>query len=257
GHFTYYASRLRSKLPAERQKLFADDYKNVLNNKHILKIGRTYDVDRDLIILHADKVSAAYQWDGTRIPNEKLETLYPEPVSFDMEKMINIGDLWWVPAAIALHYGLNSKETYQAFLKTREYMKGPNYDINQVPGLREILSKLRNNLKLILMTNSPRPDSEAILDKLSLNSLFDLKIFNAGKPALTQKQFMKLSEKLEIDYPEILSIGDNYLNEILPAKQLGCKTIFIDSYKLGLEEEEEFYVKSCSQLVDYLQSLVI
>lgn len=256
GHFNYYASRLKDKLPVEKAQNFADDYNKVLENCHALKIGRTYDVDRDLIILQDGKVSEVYQWNGNKLSDGELENLYPEPVPCDMNKMINIGDLWWVPAAIALHYGLNNKETYQAFLETREYMKGPDYDINPVPGLKEVLSKLKDNVRLVLVTNSPQPDSEALLGKLSLISLFDLKIFEAGKPALARKQFEKISKELEINYPKILSIGDNYLNEILPARQLGCQTIFIDHNNLGLEKEENSYVRNCIQLVESLQNII-
>lgn len=255
GHFTYYAERLKEKLPENIQYKFQRDYKKALNNIHALKIGRVYDVENDLILVYKDRVTEAYHWDGQQLNESKIAEFYPAPLSFDMERMISIGDSWWIPAAIALHYGLNSKESYQAFLETRDYMKGPEYDISPVKGLKEVLKYLSNKVRLVLLTNSPKPDSEAILEKLSLNHIFAEKVFNAQKPAKAKEQFQNISNNFRINYEAILSVGDNYLNEILPAKKLGCQSLFIDHYSLGLEREEGLSVHNCKQLVQFLKKL--
>lgn len=257
GHFNYYAERLKERLEPPYQQNFELDYQKVPENKHPLKIGRIYDVQQDLILLQEKKVQAAFRWDGTPLTPGELDSLYPGPVSLNMESMISIGDLWWVPCAIALHYGLDNQESYQAFLETRDYMKQPGYTIKPVEGLKEVLNRFRKKgLKLVLMTNSPEPDSEAILAKLELNKAFDLKIFNAGKPAKAKEQFKRIIKELNLPCSQILSIGDNLANEILPARELGCPTLFIDHHDTVQADRLIENLANCRELVKFLEGII-
>jgi FMN phosphatase YigB (HAD superfamily) len=255
-HFHYYAKRLQDKLPLMVQDKFDHDYRLFQEGKHALKIGRVYDVEKDLILVQLDGiVQEAYQWDGTPLEKEKIKLFYPKPITIDLDSMLNVGDLWWVPASIARHYGLTNEESYQAFLETRKYMMTPEFQMTKIPGLKETLEEISDEIKLVLMTNSPKQDSEVILSKLDLHQVFHKKIFMAKKPTLTQQHFASIKKEFNVDYEQILSIGDNWLNEILPAKKLGCSTILIDSHQIADDQFADIIVSTISKLIPVLKKL--
>jgi FMN phosphatase YigB (HAD superfamily) len=105
----------------------------------------------------------------------------------------------------------------------------------------------------VLMTNSPKPDSEAILEKLGLSMCFQQKIFEAGKPVKTVERFRRIARTYAVRFDEIISVGDNLLNDIIPARKLGCKTIYIDSHKIGNEESADIVVEKLKDSLEFLR----
>lgn len=228
----------------------------LLNNDHPLKFGRIYDAHEDLIIVQLkNKIEEVYAWDGSKLDPEKVSQLYPYPVTIDMNRYLSIGDLWWVPSAIAAHYGLERSQTQESFFETREYMMGTDFTMVPVPGFKACLEKLKNKIPLILMTNSPEIDSEVILNKLGLSDMFVEKVFSASKPTKTPDHLKYLSEKYKVPYNQILSVGDNYINEILPAQQLSCQTIYIDHHNT-CDDDEGIIVNRVREVIPYLDKLI-
>ena len=253
-HFDYYAERLKEKLPEQKQMLFEKDYKLARADQHTLKIGCVYDAKKDLILKQLDHVvQSAYHWEGRELAQAEVKEYYPVPIIIDLESMFNVGDLWWIPGAIARYYGLNEAKAQEAFLETRSYMMGPDFEMIGIPGLKEVLEEIYPKKKLVLLTNSPEPDSEAILEKLGLNHLFHKKIFSGKKPTLTTQHFQVIKHEFEVEYPEILSVGDNWINEIRPAQKLGCQTLFIDAHHLGEDNEVGWVVNKLSDGLSYLK----
>jgi FMN phosphatase YigB (HAD superfamily) len=256
-HFEYYAAQVAKRLREKDQHRFWEDYRAVLSGYHPLRIGSVYDTEKDLILfLQNGIVSEAYRWNGEKLGAAEVKTIYPGQVKIDLDRLFSIGDLWWVPSSIGRHYGLTNEDTYAAFLETRKWMMGPEFEMKGVSGLAETLQKLKNNVVLILMTNSPEPDSEAILQKLKLADVFHHKIFQAGKPIKTATHFEEIRERYHIEYEEIVSIGDNLENDILPAHRLGCRTIFIDAYRLAKHGDADVIVASMSECVPVLRRLL-
>lgn len=252
-HFDYQAARLKEKLPANKQDLFEKDYLAAKKGEHPLIIGRIYDVKNDLILVQLDNiVKEAYQWNGNQLSQEEIAKLYQNKIELDFEKMLSVGDPWWISMSIAAHYGMEYKVSYQAFLETREYMMGPQFVMKPIQGFQAALQTVQEKKELVLLTNSPKPDSEAILQKLGLQDIFSLKIFNGEKPTKTVERFEQIKAHFQVSYEEIVSIGDNWINEIRPAKALGCSTIFIDAHGLGDETFADLVVKRMSDVIPYL-----
>jgi HAD superfamily hydrolase (TIGR01549 family) len=255
-HFDYYANRLREKLQKEVQPLFDKEYALAKVDQHTLRMGRVYDAEKDLILVQLDnQVVEAYQWDGEALPSEIVKALYTDPITLDFVRFINVGDLWWVPVSIALHHGLQPEQAESAFLKTREFMMGPDYEMKRIPGLKEVLEALHSKIKLILLTNSPKPDSEVLLQKLGISSYFDLKLFNGKKPVRTAQRFEIVKETFNVSFDEILSVGDNWINEIRPVQPLGCATIFINTHHLGGPTSADVVARSMDEVIPYLEKL--
>lgn len=255
-HFDYQAERLKGKLPPEKQPLFEKDYAAVEKGQHPLKIGRVFDVLKDLVLVQLDnQVMEAYDWNGNPLTEERVRELYPEPIEINFDTMLSVGDPWWISISIAAHYGLDSKSCYDAFLETREYMMGPQFEMNPIVGFKEALDEVRSHVKLVLLTNSPEPDSEAILTKLGLDQTFDLKIFNGKKPTLTLERFEFVKDHFGVSYKEIMSVGDNWINEIRPVQPLGCKTVFINPFDLGSRADADLVVNRMGEFIPVLRNM--
>ncbi|KMJ59944.1 hypothetical protein AB685_03595 [Bacillus sp. LL01] len=257
-HFQYYADLLKNKLTGEKQDAFEKDYLAVGEGKHTLKIGRVYDAEQDLILAHNDgTVTHGWTWAGQEVPQEKLASLYPEPLPFDLLNMLSIGDLWWVPVSIGKHYGLSSEEAYRAFLQTREHMMTDDFLLEPLVEFAEVLEKLHKKYTLILMTNSPQTDSDVILKKLGFTSYFHDKIYEANKPINTADRLTYISQQHYVPFTQMLSVGDNYINEILPAARLGCKTICIDPYGIFENSEATQTVAGLAELAVTLEKWLL
>ena len=254
-HFDYYASELKKRLPEDKQAAFQADYEAARRDAHPLRIGRTYDVNRDLILVQIRGiVKEAYTWDGVKLPDEQVKDMYRDGVCVNLENMLSVGDLWWVPGSIARHYGLSGATSNEAFLATREFMMGPDFHMNRIPGLLESITESRaNGVKQVLVTNSTQPDSEKILDKIGLLNSFDEKVFMARKPNGTKGVFERLSNQFDIPYANILSVGDNWVNEILPAYELGCQTVYIDPHSIGEGLECDMRVQAMADVLETIR----
>lgn len=256
-HFDYYANQLKSKLPGDVQSIFEKEYERAKKEQHPLKMGRVYDVVNDQILVqHDNLVQEAFTWEGVPLPSDEVKANYPNPIILDHIHYINVGDLWWVPVSIALHYGLTPSQAEESFLETRTFMMGPDYQMEPIPGLKNVLKELKPSRKLVLLTNSPEPDSEVLLQKLEISDLFDIKIFNGKKPVKTLERFEKVRKTFDVAYEDILSIGDNWLNELRPVQPLGCSTIFIDNHHLGTPDSADLVVRSMKDVIPYLMALV-
>ena len=255
-HFDFYAGRLRERLPAEKRQSFDRDYIACKNGRHPLKVGRVYDAINDLILTEMDKVvQDAYTWSGERLSRKKTAELYRRPIEYDFVNMISVGDPWWIPAGIAGHYGISREKIYEAYLETREYMNSPQFQMKKIPGLKEAINKLRKRAETVLLTNSSREDSETILEKLELCGLFSLKIFNGKKPAETKKWFQHIRDRFQVSFEEMMSVGDNWVNEIRPVKALGCMTAYIDAYGTGETRYADFAVSHMTELLPVLERI--
>lgn len=255
-HFDYQAARLKEKLPADKQPLFAKDYASMKQGDHPIRVGRIFDVLKDLILVQLDnRVQEAYDWEGNPLPDEKIHELYPEPIEINFDTMLSMGDHWWTSISIAAHYGLSGKKCQEAFLETREYMMGPEFEMNPIQGFKAALEEIHNRMKLVLLTNSPEPDSEAILRKIGLDQVFDLKIFNGEKPTRTLERFEFIKNQFDVSYEEIVSVGDNWINEIRPVQPLGCATVFIDPHGLGDETSADLVVENMGGAIPVLKEM--
>ncbi|MFZ4451171.1 HAD family hydrolase [Salibacterium aidingense] len=225
-HFKYYAGQLVSKLPEDKQPLFWKDYYKMLESSHPVAVGRVYDVQKDRI-LEVDpetyKVRKTWNWNGEVVSAGED---YQDPISFDFDSMIAIGDGWWLPVAAAKHYGIGS--TFASYQKTKEYMQTEDFQFADDPSRRRSLAALKKQFRLLLLTNSQADDVERLLETLDLQGIFHRIIPNAKKPAQTRTHFASIMEEYEVKAEEIVSIGDNYLNDIVPAENMGMNAVLID-----------------------------
>jgi FMN phosphatase YigB (HAD superfamily) len=230
-HFDYYAELLKLELTKEEdQQRFQKDYEAMKAGNHIVKIGKAYDVERDYVLTldpMTIQVTEVHNWDGELINQDEVMTLYKEPLEFNFENMIAIGDGWWLPFVTAKHYGV--QDTYTNYNKTKEYMVTDQFQLTKTPGLKQGLLELKNSKQLVLCTNSDIDDVGRLLKELELDTIFEHILSSAMKPTHTEGHFKKLIQQYEVKPHEVVSIGDNFINEIAPALKLGMKAVYIHS----------------------------
>ncbi|WP_158306386.1 HAD family hydrolase [Caldalkalibacillus thermarum] len=254
AHFEYYAQRLAEQIPEDQRKAYWQEYKRMEAGQHIVTIGKVYDVVRDRILeldYPTNLVKQAWTWEGKPLSEEEITRSYPSPIQCDFQSMIAIGDGWWLPNVCARHFG--AKDTESAYHATKEYMASDQFQLTPVPGLREALDYLKTKKELVLVTNSQPDDVERLLTLLNLQGLFGLIITDAKKPQYTLHHFSQLLKRYHIDAARALSIGDNFINEIAPAHQLGMKTIFIDMYNLDYPGYDGCKVSSIAETVEAMK----
>jgi HAD superfamily hydrolase (TIGR01509 family) len=247
-HFDYYAERLLLDVAEEHKEAFTIDYEKMKEGKHTVKIGKAYDVERDTVLTldpFTLKVVKVETWDGEEWPDEKRIDVYSGLLSFDFETMIAIGDGWWLPFAAAKHYGV--KNCYPRYVETKEYMVTDQFQLEQIPGVREGLAKLKETRKIVLVTNSDIDDVGRLLKELNLDGSFEDIVTSAKKPSRTVEIFNQLLEQYEVSADEVVSIGDNFINEIAPAIQMGMNAIYIDPLDGQLQHEQLKVVKSLGE----------
>jgi len=255
-HFHYYAQRLCGSLPQDAQLPYIKEYESILQGKHILSVGKVYDAARDTVLVvepFTYKVTAGWHWTSQSIDEETLKRLYPTPVLFDAENIIAVGDGWWLPYVCAKRYGMLFETGQKLYLQTKEMMGSAQFSLAKVEGLKEGLIHLKKKAEIVLLTNSDALDVRRLLVKLELQDVFDTLITEGQKPLMTIKHMTELLENYLVMPSKALSVGDNLINEILPALKLGAKTIWIDSGHLHESPEYEgMRVRSISEVIQLM-----
>lgn len=229
GHYDYYAHHLAKTLPIEIQKPFLNTYESIMNNDHILTIGSIYDVLKDWVLyVHPItlEVEKAFTFEGEEIDELLVKQTYIGRIRLEEEKrFVSVGDGWWVPISIAVHYG--HIPSFDSYFATKEYMVTTKDAMQKTEGLEDALATLRGNKKLAVVTNSDKDDALMVLEALQLTSYFHTIVPGAKKPIKTAEVFGRICTEHNVKIENAVSIGDNFLNEIYPAIDLGMRGIHI------------------------------
>jgi putative hydrolase of the HAD superfamily len=239
-HFDHYAALLKDQVDPDHQDSFLNDYEAMKKGNHTVSIGKAYDALNDSILTLDPltlKITHVQDWNGKEWGKDQIERTYPGELSFDFEKIIAIGDGWWLPYSAARHHGVSIEETYQCYTKTKDYMVTDAFQLTKTPGLKEGLLKLKEESEVVLVTNSEKDDVQRLLSELDLEGIFPEIVPLAQKPVQTRDIFLTLMKKYGAKPEETLSIGDNLINEIAPALLLGMRTLYIQPTGIELEHE--------------------
>jgi putative hydrolase of the HAD superfamily len=123
---------------------------------------------------------------------------------------------------------------------------------------KEILNQLSTEYLLVLISNF-YGNVETVLEELSLKkyftSIFDSAIVGIRKP--DPKIYEIALNELGVNPNDAVMIGDSYNNDIVPAKSIGCKTIWINNK--GWNEQNgnnkaDFIIRSFKELPEILET---
>jgi putative hydrolase of the HAD superfamily len=135
------------------------------------------------------------------------------------------------------------------WVKTRELTK-------IYPDSISLLKKLRGRYKLMILSNSSEDEGGLALTKFGLKKYFDKIILSCdvglSKPDIS---FFNIPLKYFGMKPsEFCIIGDDYENDMIPAKKMGFKTILLDREKIfGDVKDVDVVINSLNEVVDILK----
>ncbi|MGC8515388.1 MAG: HAD family hydrolase [Thermoplasmata archaeon] len=141
-------------------------------------------------------------------------------------------DGWNLLSNLSREY-ISSDAFTSAFHETRKEML-ENDGMTYMPdSVKLLLRRIKPYAVLALASNSPPPYVEPVVRKYSLDSYFSYVRPSAQKPAGFQHMVMQIidHEKLHEDC-RVLSVGDHYINDILPAVESGWDGAFVNPFRL-------------------------
>ena len=96
--------------------------------------------------------------------------------------------------------------------------------------IQKALLDLRSKYKLGLLTNTDIFSISFVRSKFNIENYFDQVImsYDVGVVKPDKEFFQLLLNKLGVEPGECLMVGDNLYNDIVPAKELGMKTLLVD-----------------------------
>ncbi|PKR76924.1 HAD family hydrolase [Halalkalibacillus sediminis] len=249
-HFKLHTENIKSRLNPEYQDEYTKLYKAINEGNHALQIGTIYDGARDLIWKwdpFTEELVEAFNWDNERVTIKDAPT-HIATNEFDFFNWVPIGDGWWPPYALGRHFGLDPAEIQESYNQTKEQMAELDGYLQQTEGLKDYLSELQKDTRLIVCTNSDLEDAKRLLQFLELEDYFEELIPSARKPVHTKKHFNYVLEKYNLPADRVVSVGDNFMNEIAPALQLGLSAVWLtEAATKPVDEDQLILTKTLAQ----------
>lgn len=110
------------------------------------------------------------------------------------------------------------------------------------PEILEWLNKVRKKFFIAVVSNNK---NEKYIEKVRKISDFPL-LFNACKPKT--KYVSEFLKKYEVNVNECVLVGDRPLTDVLCGKNLGCKTILVDSVTADTESKLVRFVRKLERI---------
>ena len=127
------------------------------------------------------------------------------------------------------------------------------------PEAISVLKKLKEKYKLALISNTEQISAEYVIEKYNLKEYFDVIILSCDVGSLkpNPKIFKIALKKLKTKPGETLMVGDSFKNDIIGAKKLRIKTVWINRKNKTLPntKEADFIIKNLTELIPILEKL--
>lgn len=108
------------------------------------------------------------------------------------------------------------------------------HPVEVLPGVKEVLEKLKGKYRLIVLTKGDLLDQERKLERSKLSDYFHhVEVLSDKK----EKNYKDLLEHLEIPAKEFLMIGNSLKSDVLPLTQIGARAVHVPFHTTWKHEE--------------------
>lgn len=228
-----YASILEDSIPGGGGRGLRSEAAAVAGREHsALRPGLFAEPSRGIVV-HAQDWTAekATDWYGNVVPipdDLRGRVRHDGPLRY-------LGDFWQIIGALASRRGADQRVQREAFTQARQFINDVATSLIRSEHLDEVLDRLAPGRKLLLATNTTEDLAYPLVDRLALSQPFDVMRFDARKPTGCA-QLIDQARQLWGAHPEeVLVVGDNLWNDLLPPAEQGCKTVHIDP--LGIDPD--------------------
>lgn len=234
---------------------------NIFAGRHPLGMDDWYDAERDLCVVHdGERAVSVCHWDGRPVewaaggmPAAYTDSgLWAEEAA--ARRLLFAGDAWSVVGIIAARLRVPEETRMRAFRQVREEMLKPPHAMHKHERLHSLLRRLP--CRAMLLTNSPGESAGAFRQYLSLDGIFAYVAHGCGKPAGIGALIERITQEEGLPASGILSIGDHAWNDLVPARQAGCRTIAINPYlPADAPHGWNARIRTLDELADLLEQL--
>ncbi|MRI00294.1 HAD hydrolase-like protein [Kriegella sp. EG-1] len=132
-----------------------------------------------------------------------------------------------------------------------------NQEVELLDGVEEVLVKLKNKYRLIVLTKGDLLDQERKLERSNLLHYFHhIEVLSDKK----ETNYLNLLEHLEIDVSEFLMIGNSLKSDVLPLLNIGAQAVHVPFHTTWQHEEvfvneNDFKYLKIKNLTDILEYL--
>ncbi len=137
-----------------------------------------------------------------------------------------------IESALELSNNRVSQSTLEAILNLGKKMI--SHPVELLDGVKEVLEKLKDKYRLIVLTKGDLLDQERKLDRSSLSTYFHHVEVLSDKQ---EENYLNLLNHLEIDVKEFLMIGNSLKSDVLPIINIGAKAIHVPFHTTWQHEE--------------------
>lgn len=141
-------------------------------------------------------------------------------------------DPWVATLLLAQRHGLTPADLEPAFLASRVALERDEFDLHADPDLLELLGHRPPDVRVVLGTNSPDVGMARLLTRLGVSGLLDdvctsqCKHTPDGMPNL----LAHIQREYDITTSQLLSVGDNWPNDLAPVAAAGGSTAYVDRF---------------------------
>lgn len=228
-----YASILEDSIPSGGGRGLRTEAATVAEWDHpALRPGLFVEPSRGIVV-HAPDWTAekATDWHGNIVPvpdDLRGRVRHDGPLRY-------LGDFWQIIGALASHRGADQRVQREAFTQARQFINDVATSLMRFEHLDQVLDRLAPGRKLLLATNTTEELARPLVDRLALSQPFDVMRFDARKPTGCSQLIEEARRSWGALPEEVLVVGDNLWNDLLPPAEQGCKTVHIDP--LGMDPD--------------------
>jgi len=175
---------------------------------------------------------------GTSITYEKYKEIWLlniQKYRRDYEELNEVSFYVWYKGILD-DIGLkNPRESWIDQLN-EAWMKGFSESTTEIPPAKEVLSKIKPSYRLGIISNSLGRNTELDLIRSGLRDFFDVFIISSemGKRKPHPEIFLSGLKALGLRPEESIMIGDNLEEDIIGAKKVGMKTIYLTQKDISI-----------------------
>lgn len=221
-----YVTALEQTIPDGGGLGLREEVESVIEGRHPAAApGRFAEPVRGLVFDAPEwVVDSASDWNGEPVP-------VPDGLTGRVQHggpLRYLGDRWQIIGALAARRGADASVLGAAFSLTRRFVNDPGTELARMDCLDELLDRLAVGRRLLLATNTPEELGRPLVDRLGLRQPFELVRFDARKPAGCAELISEAHRRWGTATDEVLVVGDNLWNDLLPPAEQGCRTVHID-----------------------------
>jgi FMN phosphatase YigB (HAD superfamily) len=221
-----YAAALETAIPNGRGHGLRTEIEAVVSGEHPAAVPGCFVEPARGFVLHAPQwvTETATDWQGrpVAVPDDlRGRVQHDGPLRY-------LGDRWQVVGALAARRGADQPALREAFILARQFVNDRATHLARFECLDDVLERLASGRRLLLATNTPEELGRPLVERLDLRQPFALVRFDAHKPAGCAALIAEAHRLWATQPRDVLVVGDNLWNDLLPPAEQGCRTVHID-----------------------------